>query len=169
MTATSQTGGESALNLTPSDTLLNKTLTPSQNFISYHVPNSPTTLLFHNLGPMIPVDELLQTIAFAVRISFTYIGEGRGRTPIANGYFAYTHEFMNRDMIEIIVADFREIGKVMTYHALFDVVRGVGEFMISPGQDPRELEFEVEVQGIGYVGTGHVDYKKVEASTSSVA
>ena len=57
----------------------------------------------------------------------------------------------------------------MTYYVLFDVVRGVGQFMISPEQDARELDFEVEVDEVGYVGTGHVYYKKVEAPTTSVA
>ena len=50
----------------------------------------------------------------------------------------------------------------MTYNVLFDVVRGAGSFMISPEQYPRELDFEVEVQEVGYVGTGHVYYKKFE-------
>ena len=168
--ATNQTHGQSALNLTPSDYLFNKTLTPSQNFISYRVPNSPTTLLIHHLGPTIPVNELLKTVAFAVEIIYTGIGEGHGRTPIANnGYFDYTHEFINHDEIEIKVADFREIGKAMTYYMLLDVLEGAGQFMISPGQEPRELDFEVEVDEIGYVGTGHIYLRKVEAPTSSVA
>lgn len=57
----------------------------------------------------------------------------------------------------------------MTYNALFDVVRGVGEFMIVPGHKTQEVEFEAEIQGLGYVGTGHVDYKPAEVSTSRVA
>ena len=58
---------------------------------------------------------------------------------------------------------------MMTNFILFDVVSGVGQFMISPGQEARELEFEVDVDGVGYVGTGHVFYKKAAAPTSSVA
>lgn len=170
LTATNQTHGKPNPNLTNSKYLINDTLTPPQNFISYHVPNSPTTLLLHHLGPTIPLVELLQTVALAVEIIYKGIGEGRGRTPIANhGYFDYSHEFLNHDEIEIIVADFREMGKAMSYYVLFDVVRGAGQFMISPEQHPRELDFEVEVEEVGYVGTGHVSYKKVETSASSVA
>ena len=169
VTATNRTRGESTLKLTSSESLLNNTFTPSQNFISYRVPNSQTTLLIHHFGPTIPVEELLRSIAFAVKICYTHIGEGKGKTPIAGkGLFKYKHEFLNHDEVEITVADFREIGKVMTYFILFDVVSGVGQFMISPGQTAREVDFEVDFEGVGYVGTGHVSYKKVEAPASSV-
>lgn len=168
-TALNQTQGESILNLTLSEGHLNETLMPSQNFISYRIPDSPTTLLLHSFGPRIPVDELLQTVALAVGVCFRFISEGRGRAPIADGFFMYTHVFLNHDEIEIIVADFREIGRPMTYLALFDVLRGVGEFMIMPGQKAQELQFEVEIQETGYVGTGHVDYKRDATSASSVA
>lgn len=170
VTPNNQTRGKSTLNLTPSGFLLNETLTPSQNYIIYRVPNSQTTLLIHHLGPLIPVEEILRSIAFAVRIFYTNIREGRGHEPIAHhGYFKYKHEFLNHDEVGITVADSREIGKVMTNFILFDVVSGVGQFMISPGQEARELEFEVDVDGVGYVGTGHVFYKKAAAPTSSVA
>lgn len=170
VTVTNGTYGASMLNLTLSESPLNNTLTPSQNFISYHVPNSPATLLIHNLGPTIPVEELLRSIAFAVRIPYTQIGEGNGKTPIAgHGLFKYKHEFLNHEKVEIAVADFREIGKVMTYFILFDVVSGIGQFMISPGQTAREVDFEVDYEGVGYVGTGHISYKKAKAPASSVA
>lgn len=168
-TASNQTQGKSNLKLTPSAGFPNKTLAPSRNFISYHVPHSPTTLQFHGFGSSIPVDELLQTVALAVGVIFKYLNKGEGRTPIATGVFVFTHEFRNHDELEIIVGDFREIGRPMTYNALFDVVRGVGEFMIVPGHKTQEVEFEAEIQGLGYVGTGHVDYKPAEVSTSRVA
>ena len=168
VTAFNKTQGTPTLNLTLSENFLDPTLTASQNFISYRVPHSPTTLLFHSFGTRIPVDELLQTIAIAVRITYKYIGEGRGRTPVAHGFFAYTNKFLNLDQLDITVGDFRESGRPMTYYALFDVLRGVGEFMLLPEQETQELEFEVEVQGIGYVGTGHVDYKPFETPTSNI-
>ena len=169
ITIFNQTQGESTINLTNSESLLNEAIAPTQNFISYRVPHSPTTLLFHGFGPRIPLNELLQTVGFAVTIALKYIGEGRGRTPIVNGFFVYEHEFVNRDEVQITIGDFREIGRSLTYYALYDVMRGIGEFMVLPGQRTQELEFEVEVQGIGYVGTGHVDYKPAATSTSSVA
>lgn len=169
ITIFNQTQGQSTLNLTRSEGLLNETLAPSHNFISYPVPYSPTTLLFHGFGPKIPVDELLQTVGFAAAIAIKFIGEGRGRTPIINGFFVYEHEFLNHDEVQITVGDFREMGRSLTYYALFDTMRGIGEFMLLPEQQTQELEFEVEIEGIGYVGTGHVDYKPAATSTSSVA
>lgn len=165
ITPFNQTQGESTFNLTLSQSLINETLTPWQNLIPYRVPNSPTTLLFHSFGPTIPANEILPTIAFAIGIAFDFIGEGRGRKPIASGFFVYTQGFPNHDEVELTVGDFREVGRSMTYHALFDVLRGIGEFMLLPGQKTQELEFEVEVQGLGYVGTGHVDLKSVATST----
>ncbi|KAL9126910.1 MAG: hypothetical protein Q9175_007836 [Cornicularia normoerica] len=169
ITALNRTQGESTLNLTLSEGLLNESLTPLQNFISYRVPHSPTTLLFHSFGTPIPIDELLQSITLAVGVIIKTIGEGRGRTPFATGFFSYTHEFLNHDEVEIIVGDFRETGRPMTNYALFDVIRGVGEFMIMPGQKTRVLQFEAEVQGLGYVGTGHVDYTPCQTSTPGLA
>ncbi len=169
VTASNQTQAESFLNLTLSKGHLNETPTPFQNFISYRVPDSPTTLIFHSFGSTIPANKLVQTMALALSVTVRSIGEGRGRLPIPNGLFQYTHEFLDRNEIEIFVGDFREIGRPMTYLALFDALRGVGEFMIMPGQKPQELEFEVEIQETGYVGTGHVDYRSVETSASGVA
>lgn len=169
VTASNQTQAESFLNLTLSKGHLDETSTPLQNFISYHVPDSPTTLIFHSFGSTIPVNKLVQTMALALSVTVRSISEGRGRFPIPNGLFQYTHEFLDRNEIEIFVGDFREIGRPMSYLALFDVLRGVGEFMIMPGQKPQELEFEVEIQETGYVGTGHVDYRSVATSASGVA
>ena len=61
----------------------------------------------------------------------------------------------------IIVADFRESGRPMTYYDLRDVLTGIGEFMTEPDQEVRALTYEVDVDGKGYVGTGHVDYEPV--------
>ena len=169
VTSFNQTQAESVLNLTLSKGHLNETPTPLQNFISYRVPDSPTTLIFHGFGSAIPVAKLVQAVALAVSVTVSSIEEGRGRFPIPNGLFNFTHEFLDRKEIEIFVGDFREIGRPMSYVALFDVIRGVGEFMIMPGQRSQETEFEVEIQDLGYVGTGHVDYKPIATSASRVA
>ena len=157
---------ESALNLTHKGFLFNETLTHQQNYISYRVPNSLATLMFHSLGSPIPTNELLQCIAFAVSATHAFIMQGRGLDPISTGFFQFTHEYLNDDEVEIVVADFREIGRAMTYFELLDVVRGIGEFMIRPGQESQELSFEAEFEGRGYLGTGHVGFKPSPTSTS---
>lgn len=169
ITIFNQTEALSTLNVSLSESLLNGSLAPSQNFISYRIPHSPATLLFHSFGPTIPVNELLHAVALAVGIAFKYINEGQGRTPIAYGFFVYTHEFLNHDEVGLTVGDFREVGRSMTYHILCDVLRGIGEFTLLQGQKTQEVEFEVEIQDVGYVGTGHVDFKPVATPTSSVA
>lgn len=156
ITAFNQTQSESTLNITLFEGLSNETFTPSQNFIPYRIPNSPTTLLFHSFGPMIPDMELLQSVTFAVGIVYDYIGEQKGTNPIAKGIFEFSHEFLNGDEVGITVADFREMGRSMTYRVLWDVLRGIGEFALLGNF--RELHYEVEVQGIGYLATGHVGY-----------
>lgn len=49
----------------------------------------------------------------------------------------------------------------MTWYNLRDVLSGIGDFMTEPEQAVRALSFEVDVDGRGYVGTGHVDYEPV--------
>ncbi|CAD6591108.1 MAG: hypothetical protein ASARMPREDX12_004923 [Alectoria sarmentosa] len=169
ITVFNRTEALSTPKLSVSGSLLNGSLAPSQNFISYRIPHSPVTLLFHSFGPTIPVNELLSAVAFAVGIAFTHISHGQGRTPIAHGFFMFTHEFLNHDEIGLTVGDFREIGRSMTYDILCDVLRGIGEFTLLQGQKTREVEFEVEIEDVGYVGTGHVDFKPVATPTSSVA
>ena len=168
ITATNQTEMLSTLNLTLPKALSNETLPPSQNFITYRVPNSLTTLLFHSFGATIPTDELLRAVAFAVGIAFDHIAEKRGKKPIATGVFVYSHEFLNLDKVSISLADFREDGKPMTYYILKDVLRGIGEFVLFRGQVAQEMQFEVEVRDLGYLGTGHVEYKPAAAPTSSI-
>ena len=115
-----------------------------------------------------PTDDMLRAVAHAVGIAFDQITDHRGRTPIANGIFVYTHEFSHRTKVKIVVNDFREDGKPMTYFVLLDVLRGLGEFALQQGPPTREVSFEVEVEGLGYLGTGHVDYKDVAPSSSAV-
>ena len=160
-----QTPAESTLNLTRKGSLFNETLTHLQNFISYRVPRSSATLLFHSLGSSIPSEQLVECIALAVDATSNFIKQGRGPTPIRLGYFKYIREFLNGDEIEIVVADFRESGRALTYFELFDVVRGIGEFMIQQGHT-QEWDFEADFDGRGYLGTGHISYQPSKTSTS---
>ena len=155
------------LHLTVPQSLLNETAAPPPNFISYHVPNSRTTLEFHSFELTMPTDYVLRAVAHAVGIAFDHITDHMGRVPIAGGIFVYTHEFLDRKVVGITVNDFREDGKPMTYFVLLDVLRGLGEFALKQGPPTREVSFEVEVEGIGYLATGHVDYKDVAPSTTS--
>ena len=47
----------------------------------------------------------------------------------------------------------------MTYFDLRDVLSGIGDFMTEPERVVCALSYEVDVDGKGYVGTGHVDYE----------
>ena len=169
ITAVDQNENSSTLNLTLPKGPINKTFTAPQNFISYRVPHSPTTLLFHSFSSTIPTDEMLRAVALAVGIAFDNISEKGGKAHIARGFFVYSHEFLTLAVVGITVGDFREIGLPMTYYILRDVLRGIGEFILLRGQGAQELQFEVEVQGLGYLGTGHVDYKPAPTPTMSVA
>ena len=66
--------------------------------------------------------------------------------------------FPNNDNVTISVADFREVGRPMDYSSLRDALVGIREFMGEPGREPTAVGYEIEVDGRGYVGTGHVDY-----------
>ena len=167
--AKNQTEASITLNPTLSEHPLNETLTPAPNFISYRVPNSPVTLLFHDFGPAIPGNELLRTIALAVGIAYEFIDEAKGKELITHGYFEYKHEFLKNDQVVVIIADFRESGRPMDYYILCQVLRGIGEFVLLREQKLQELSFEVEVEKLGYLATGHVEYKPAASPTPSVA
>ena len=154
------------LHLTVPQRLLNETNAPPQNFVSYHVPNSPTTLEFHSFELTVPIDYFLRSIALAVGIVYDQVSERKGMMLIAGGIFGYSHEFGDGKEVVITVNDFREDGKPMTYFVLFDVLRGLGEFALQRGPPAREVSFEVEVAKIGYLATGYVDYKDTAPSTS---
>ena len=168
ITAINQTSSLSTLNLTLPQGLVNGTLAPLQQLVPYHVPHSPTTLLFHSFGPEIPTDELLRAVAFAVGIAFDNIAERRGKAPIAAGHFVYTHEFLNMNVVEISIADFREVGLPMNYFMLRDTLRGIGEFVLLRKRVAQEMSFEVEVENVGYLGTGHVEHKQAATPTTGV-
>lgn len=123
--------------------------------------------MLHAFGAAIPTNEILRTVALAVSIAYDRIDECGGEVLIAKGIFVYSHTFINRDEIILTVSDFRETGGPMTYFNLRDVLRGVGEFFLGR-RGAQELQFEVDVEGMGYRGTGHVDYKPARPSTSAV-
>ena len=142
---------------------LNETLIP------YHVPNSPVTLTFHGFDRAIPPDELLRTVAFAVGIAYDEVADKGGKAHIAAGLFVYKHKLLNQNEVEITVGDFREIGLPMNYFNLLDTLRGIGEFVLLRERKAYEVQFEVEVNGVGHLGSGHVEYKPAPPSTSAVA
>ena len=61
----------------------------------------------------------------------------------------------------ITVADFREAGKPMTYLMLRDTLTNIGNFVSEKEYGASTLSYEIEVEGKGYVGTGHVDFNDV--------
>ena len=66
----------------------------------------------------------------------------------------------------ITVADFREAGKPMTYFMLRDTLTGIGNFVSEKEYGATTLRYEIEVEGKGYVGTGHVDFNAVGRAES---
>lgn len=152
---------------TPS-TPSNRSVFPSSDFIQYKVNNTPTTLYFHTFGPVVPDKEVLETIAEALAICLRYVIDGRGRKPIAMGYFQYIHQFKNKDEVSFVVADFREDGRPMEYFILADVLNGIGGYMSDPKHGWTEVSFEVEVRKEGYVGTGHLDRRAAPSSAASL-
>lgn len=131
-------------------------LASSQNFLPYNVPHSPITILFYNIGPELGLEAILQTITGAISIAFGHVADRQGSEPIANGFFKYTHLFPPRLEVTFAVGDFREVGRPMTYYVLSDLIRGIGDFMMLPGQRYTEARFEVEQRGVGYVGSGYI-------------
>ena len=67
--------------------------------------------------------------------------------------------FPNNDNVTVTVADFREVGRPMDYSALRDSLVGIRNFLRERGRRPTPVEYEIEVDGRGYVGTGHIDYE----------
>ncbi|KAL2049817.1 hypothetical protein ABVK25_009912 [Lepraria finkii] len=109
----------------------NISVVPLSELIRYKVKDSnpPLAVSFHSFGPIIPdnegIDTITETLAIVIR---KVIGKG-GFKPIAQGYFKHTKQFANADNVSFSVADFRELGKQMTYYTLADTLKGVGEFM----------------------------------------
>lgn len=157
------------VSLTSSRKITNATLSPAplafpdpnvttlSDYIRYKVRYTKITLEFHSLGSYLLVDEALFSIALALSKVLRHCVAGRGRKPIALGYFRYTHEFSSGNTTRLSVADFREGGRPMTWNILADTLKGITDFMKEPDRGYRELSFEVEEDAAGYVGTGYFE------------
>ncbi|CAF9933981.1 MAG: hypothetical protein ALECFALPRED_005801 [Alectoria fallacina] len=160
-------GTSAALRLSPSfrspSNQSNTTSTSPQEPISYPIKGTPTTLLFHAFGDPIPSSYMLQCVSISLSIVIAFTLDGRGRELIENGFFYHKHLMLNDDNVTITVADFREIGKPISYFVLRDTLRGIGDFATEKGRGSTALRFEVDVEGRGYVGTGHVGYERARA------
>ncbi|KAK0507818.1 hypothetical protein JMJ35_009707 [Cladonia borealis] len=153
--------------LTSSKTITNATLSaapfapPKPNvtklstYVPYKVHNTPVTLEFHSFGSILPPNEVVFTIVPAMSKVIGYCVKGRGGSPIPLGYFRHTHKFDNGNITRVFVGDFRESGRPpMSWEVLSDTLKGVVDFMKQPDERYTEVSFEVEQEGLGYVGSG---------------
>ena len=164
---------QSSLNisLTGSKNITNATLRPAplafsdsnvttiSSYIPYKVHNSRVTLELHSFGSDFSPKEAILTIAPALSKVLRHFVMGRGDNPIMLGYFRYEHEFPTGNITQFSVADFREDGRPMTWDVLADTLKGLNDFMKEKESDHgyREVSFEVEAAGVGYVGSGHLE------------
>lgn len=161
--ATSQTSSNRSIIV--AQNIINETVSPTsetlnrtQGLISFRVEASPTTLDFHDFGLPIPINALLQMVTAAIAVAFEFVGSGNGHKNIHLGWFRYQQPFTNAGMVEFAVGDFREIGRPINYFVVSDILRGIAEFMMMPQYGFHEVRFEVEVKGMGYAASGHVNY-----------
>lgn len=151
-------------NTTTIENPLNRSVTASENFIPYRIPHSAVTILFHGLDPEIGLEAVLQTITGAISIAIAHIADMEGNEPILNGYFSYTHSFPKMMQVTFAIGDFRELGRPMTYTVLAELLRGIGDFMMLPGQKYTDARFEVEQTGRGYIGSGYIEQTVASAA-----
>ena len=167
------------VSLTSSKTITNATLSaapfapPKPNvttlsaLVPYKVPNTPVTLEFHSFGSILPVNEVIFTIAPAMSKVIRHCVMGGGGTPILLGYFRYTHHFENGNITRFVVGDFREMGRPpMSWDILAVTLKGIADFMKQPDERYTEVSFEVELEEIGYVGTGR--FELISSSSSNL-
>ena len=157
------------ISLTGSKNITNATLGPASlafsdsnvttlsNYIPYKVPNTKVSLELHSFGSALAPKEVIFTIAPALSKVIRYCIMGGGDKPIILGFFRYTHEFDSGHTTRFNVADFREDGRPMTWNILSDTLKGLTDFMKQPDQGYTEVSFEVEEEGVGYVGTGYLE------------
>lgn len=127
-------------------------------YVPYKVANTPVTLEFHSFGSELPVSEVIFTIAPAMSRVLRHCVMGRGGNPILSGYFRYTHHFDTGNTTGFFVGDFREMGRPpMSWDILEDILKGIADFMKQPDEKYSEVSFEVEQEGIGYVGSGRLE------------
>ena len=167
------------VSLTSSETITNATISaapfdpPKSNFttlsafVPYKVVNSPVTLQFHNFGSILPINEVIFTIARALSKVIQHCIIGQGNRPILLGYFRYTQRYESGNITRFVVGDFREMGRPpMTWDLLADILKGIADFMKQPDEKYTEVSFEVELEGMGYVGTGR--FELISSSSSNL-
>lgn len=132
-------------------------VTTLSSYIRYKVHNSKVTIEFHSFGPNLASQEAIFTIVPALSKVLPHCVLGKGDKPIVLGYFRYTHEFDNGNITRFSVADFREDGRPMTWSTLADTLKGMSDFMKDSDRGYREVSFEVEEDGVGYVGSGYLE------------
>ena len=157
------------VSLTSSKNIANPTLGPAplalpdsnattlSSYTRYKVRNTKVTIEFHSFGSSLSTQEGIFTIVPALSRVLRHCVMGRGGKPITSGYFRYTHEFDSGNVTRFSVADFREDGRPMTWIILADTLRGMSEFMKNPDRGYSEVSFEVEEDGVGYVGSGYLE------------
>jgi len=144
----------------------NGTIASPSSMIKFKVPKSPTTLAFYAFKSSLPVWEIMLTVDAAIKIPFAAVKKLMGEKPIVKGYFRYTSTFTEGGKIVLTVGDFRELGRPITYYVLCDIMRGIGEFVMSPEHNWTEMTFEVEVEEIGHVGSGHIGWEPAGPTTT---
>lgn len=157
------------VSLTNSKNIANATLGPAplalpdsnattlSSFIRYKVRGTKVAMEFHSFGSSISKREGIFTIVPVLSRVLRHCVMGRGGKPITMGYFRYTHEFESGNITRFSVADFREDGRPMTWDILADTLKGMSEFMKNPDRGYTEVSFEVEEDGVGYVGSGYLE------------
>ncbi|KAL9636363.1 MAG: hypothetical protein Q9164_002860 [Protoblastenia rupestris] len=128
------------------------------DFITYHIAGTPTTLSFHSFGENIPAIKFLSTFKMARDIVENVV-QKFGNEPITSGYWEYTMRFMDGDTISCILGDYRELGHPLRYERLLDVVEGLPQYMIEQGSF-KNVYFEIELDKEGSVGSGRVQFNK---------
>ena len=157
------------VSLTSSKNITNATLGPAplgfpdsnattlSGFTRYKVRNTKVTIEFHSFGSSLSMQDGIFTIVPALSRVLRHCVMGRGGNPITLGYFRYTHEFDSGNITRFSVADFREDGRPMSWNILADTLKGMSEFMKNPDRGYSEVSFEVEEDGVGYVGSGYLE------------
>ncbi|KAL9102746.1 MAG: hypothetical protein Q9163_002143 [Psora crenata] len=139
--------------------------THTNDWIPYRVNRSPTTLELHHISSPIPEIKVLLIFTHIAKRVKPVLAE-RGSEAIEKGHCKWElTEDRDKDIISLSITDFREVGKSLTYSRLFDVLVGIPHFFIAQ-RWYKELSFEVVVDGVGYVATGHLDYKRWLPSSS---
>ena len=128
----------------------------SNDYVIYRVPGTPTILGLHSFGAAIDLIKLERAFDVATGVVMQ-IAETEGSSPIKSGMWTYIHRFRDGDSITFSVHDFREAGRALIYDRLLDVIEGLFFFM-HERQSYKEVYFEIEVDGVGAVGSGRLSF-----------